>query len=102
VKRHYPYETWLAFDEAVFDALWQDGADVGDRDLLVDLAESTGAAGREIADALADGTLRAEVREQFAEAQETGVTGVPTFVFDGYAARGAVPPAQLRRLVEGV
>jgi predicted DsbA family dithiol-disulfide isomerase len=28
-------------------------------------------------------------------------TGEPTFAYDGYAARGAVPPAQLQRLVEG-
>jgi predicted DsbA family dithiol-disulfide isomerase len=102
VQRHYPHETWLDFDEAIFDALWQDGADIGDRALLVDLAESAGVDGQEVADALSDETLHAEVREQFSDAQQAGVTGVPTFVYDGYAARGAVPPAQLRRLVEGV
>jgi predicted DsbA family dithiol-disulfide isomerase len=101
VKRHYDYETWLAFDEALFDALWRDGADIGDHDLLVDLGESAGVDGEEITDALSDEALRAEVREQFTEAQQAGVTGVPTFVYEGYAARGAVPPAQLRRLVEG-
>jgi predicted DsbA family dithiol-disulfide isomerase len=102
VDRHYDYETWLAFDEAVFDALWQDGADIGDHDLLVDLAASAGVDGQEVADALSDEALHAEVREQFTQAQQAGVSGVPTFVYDGYAARGAVPPAQLRRLVEGV
>jgi predicted DsbA family dithiol-disulfide isomerase len=102
VDRHYDYETWLAFDEAVFDALWQDGADIGDHDLLVDLAASAGVDGQEVADALSDEALHAEVREQFTQAQQAGVCGVPTFVYDGYAARGAVPPAQLRRLVEGV
>lgn len=101
VQRHYPHETWLDFDEAIFDALWRDGADIGDRDLLVDLADSVGVDGQEVTDALSDETLHAEVREQFSEAQQAGVTGVPTFVYDGYAARGAVPPAQLRRLVEG-
>jgi predicted DsbA family dithiol-disulfide isomerase len=38
---------------------------------------------------------------EFAAAQRRGVTGVPTFVADGHAARGAVPPEQLERLVEG-
>jgi predicted DsbA family dithiol-disulfide isomerase len=102
VQRHYPHETWLAFDEAIFDSLWRDGADIGDHALLVDLAESAGVDGQEVTDALSDETLHAEVREQFTDAQQAGVTGVPTFVYDGYAARGAVPPAQLRRLVEGV
>ena len=49
----------------------------------------------------ADEGRRAALREQFREAQSEGITGVPTFVADGYAARGAVPPEQLRRLVEG-
>jgi len=34
--------------------------------------------------------------------RERGVTGVPTFAYDGHAARGAVPPEQLERLVGDV
>ncbi|RDZ63439.1 disulfide bond formation protein DsbA [Haloferax sp. Atlit-12N] len=99
---HADYETWLAFDEAVFEALWQDGRDIGDEAVLVELAESVGVDGEEVASALDDDTLRTEVRERFREAQQHGVTGVPTFAYEGYAARGAVPPEQLERLVEGV
>jgi predicted DsbA family dithiol-disulfide isomerase len=101
VAEHYDYATWLAFDRAVFDALWQDGADIGATDLLVDLATEAGVDGDEIRSALDDDALRAEVREQFSAAQQQGVTGVPTFAYDGYAARGAVPPEHLERLVEG-
>jgi len=46
-------------------------------------------------------SLREEVRAKFTEAQQQGVTGVPTFAYDGHAARGAVPPEHLERLVEG-
>ncbi|ELK51116.1 MULTISPECIES: DsbA family oxidoreductase [Haloferax] len=102
LKGHADYETWLAFDESVFEALWQDGKDIGDEAVLVELAESVGIDGEEVASALDDETLRAEVRERFSEAQQHGVTGVPTFAYEGYAARGAVPPEQLERLVEGV
>jgi len=99
---HRDYETWLAFDEAVFEALWQDGKDIGDTDLLVDLATEAGAEADEVRSALEDETLREEVRQRFTEAKRDGVTGVPTFAYDGYAARGAVPPEQLQRLVDGV
>jgi predicted DsbA family dithiol-disulfide isomerase len=102
VKEHYPYETWLAFDEAVFEALWTEGEDIGDEALLVDLAVEAGVDGGEVRSALDDETLSDEVRERFTEAQRAGVTGVPTFAYDGYAARGAVPPEHLERLVEGV
>ena len=101
VREHYPYETWLGFDTSIFEALWREGRDIGDEDVLVDLAESAGVAGDEVRSALDDETLRQEVREQFTAAQQAGVTGVPTFAYDGYAARGAVPPEHLQRLVEG-
>ncbi|EMA34323.1 DsbA family oxidoreductase [Haloarcula japonica] len=101
VKEHYGYETWLTFDVSIFEALWQDGADIGDEDLLVDLAEDAGIDGDEIRSALADDALRSAVREKFTAAQRQGITGVPTFAYDGHAARGAVPPEQLERLVEG-
>jgi predicted DsbA family dithiol-disulfide isomerase len=101
VKEHYDYETWLAFDEAVFDALWQDGADIGDEAVLVELAADAGVAGEEVRSALSDEALRGEVRRTFGEARQQGVTGVPTFAYDGYGARGAVPPEHLKRLVEG-
>jgi predicted DsbA family dithiol-disulfide isomerase len=101
LREGHDYETWLAFDEAVFAALWEDGEDIGDSDLLVDLATDAGVAADEVRSALGDDALRDEVRDQFAEAQRRGVTGVPTFVVDGHAARGAVPPEQLERLVDG-
>ncbi|ELZ32916.1 thioredoxin [Halogeometricum pallidum JCM 14848] len=101
VKEHYDYETWLAFDVAIFDALWTDGEDIGETDLLVELGEDAGVDGEEIRSALDDDSLREEVRAKFTEAQQQGITGVPTFAYDGYGARGAVPPEQLERLVEG-
>jgi predicted DsbA family dithiol-disulfide isomerase len=101
VKQQYPYETWLEFDDSIFEALWQEGKDIGDEELLVDLADSAGVDGDEIRSALADETLRSELHEQFTDAQQAGVTGVPTFAYDGYAARGAVPPEHLERLVDG-
>lgn len=101
VEKRYPYETWLEFDVAIFDAIWREGEDIGDEAVLVDLATDVGVDGDEIRAALRNETLRAELREAFAEAQQAGVTGVPTFSYDGYVARGAVPPEQLERLVEG-
>jgi len=102
LKESEDYETWLAFDEAVLDALWKSGRDIGDADVLADIAESVGVAPARVDEILADETHRETVHEQFQRAQQQGVTGVPTFAYDGHAARGAVPPAQLRRLVDGV
>ncbi|WP_408959675.1 DsbA family protein [Natrinema sp. 74] len=100
VKEDYP-EQWEAFDEAIYTALWQDGRDIGDADVLADLADDVDLPADEIRDAIADENLRSELEDRFAEAQQTGVTGVPTFVSDGRVARGAVPPEHIERLVDG-
>lgn len=100
VESEHP-DRWLAFDEAVFEALWVDGRDVGDVDVLADVAADVGLDADEIRAAVADEEYRDRLREAFDEAQRHGVTGVPTFAYEGHAARGAVPPEQLERLVEG-
>ncbi|WP_254807677.1 DsbA family oxidoreductase [Natronosalvus amylolyticus] len=101
INGHYPYETWLSFEEAVFEALWQAGRDIGDPDVLVALATDLEVPEAEIRAALEDESLRDDLEAQFRAAQEAGVRGVPTFVYGEHAARGAVPPAQLSRLIEG-
>jgi predicted DsbA family dithiol-disulfide isomerase len=100
VKQEYP-EQWAEFDEGIYTALWQDGRDIGDVEVLADLAADAELPVDEIRDAIADDGIRAELEDRFAEAQQKGVTGVPTFVSDGHAARGSVPPEHLERLVEG-
>ena len=94
-------ESFPAFDDALYDALWRDGRDIGDPDVLADVAEAVGVDGDVVRSAVADDALDERLRERFEAARDAGVTGIPTFASDGHAARGAVPPAQLRRLVEG-
>ncbi|QFU81698.1 DsbA family oxidoreductase [Natronorubrum aibiense] len=100
VKQEYP-EQWAAFDDAIYAALWQDGRDIGDADVLAALADDVGLPVAEIRSAIADEGVRTELEDRFTTAQRRGITGVPTFIYEGQAARGAVPPAQLERLVDG-
>ena len=102
VAEHHPYETWLDFDAAIFEALWEEGRDIGDEDVLADLAEKAGIAADEIRSALDDDQLRETIEAEWQTAHQQGITGVPTFAYEGYSARGAVPPEQLQRLVEGI
>lgn len=94
-------DRWLDFDEAMFEALWVDGRDIGDVDVLAEIADEIRLDGDKIRTVVADEQRRECLRDRFTEAQQDGVTGVPAFVYDGYGARNAVPPAPLERLVEG-
>ncbi|MEF8813263.1 MAG: DsbA family protein [Halovenus sp.] len=90
------------FHRSVFDALWVEGRDIGDPDVLADLATDAGLPDGFVAETLSDESSAERLDSAFEDAQKRRITGVPTFVADEHAARGAVPPEQLRRLVEGV
>lgn len=94
-------DTFEAFHERTFEALWQEGRDVGDPDVLADIAGDVGVPGEAVRDAVADEQLEAELEERFEAAKQRGVSGIPTFAYDGHAARGAIPPHQFERLIEG-
>lgn len=101
VKQTDDDETFSGFYNALFDAYWQDGREIDDPDVLADVADAVGISGTEVRNAIADDQLAEELRERFEDAKDLGISGIPTFVYDDHAARGAVPPAQLKRLVEG-
>ena len=100
VRREYGEEAFVAFHDAVFDALWEDGRDIGDPAVLGTIAADLDLPADAVQAATRDGDLAAALEAEFRDAREAGVSAVPTFVYDGHAARGAVPPAQIERLVE--
>jgi len=95
-------EAFEAFHRGVFDALWEEGRDIGDGDVLEDITTEAGLPAGYVESVLDDEASAEELESAFEAAQQRGITGVPTFVSDDHAARGAVPPEQLKRLVEGV
>lgn len=99
VREEHP-EQFTEFDDALFEAYWSDHRDIGDEAVILDVAEAVGLDTDELAEALDDDEWDEQLETAFQEARELGVTGVPTFAHEGRAARGAVPPEQLRKLVE--
>jgi len=79
--------------EKLFSLYFEDGADLGDHDVLIEAAVAAGMRG-ELVRRLLDGDAdRDAVVEEVATAQRIGVTGVPCFIIDGrYAVMGAQEP----------
>ncbi|MEF8801430.1 MAG: DsbA family protein [Halolamina sp.] len=100
VREEHP-EQFDAFDDALFEAFWIDHRDIGDEAVIVEVAESVGLDGERVRKAVTDEEWADRLADSFKQTRQRGVTGVPTFAKDGHAARGAVPPEQLRRLIEG-
>ncbi|WP_433629942.1 DsbA family oxidoreductase [Chryseobacterium cucumeris] len=79
-------------EETLFIAHFIDGKNVGDIEVLVDLAESLGIDKEEARQAVTTDQLDYEVNQDIQEARNNGISGVPFFVLNGkYAVSGAQP-----------
>jgi predicted DsbA family dithiol-disulfide isomerase len=77
--------------DGLFKAYFVEGRDIGDRSVLIDIAQECGLDRDLVEKLLAEGADADLVREEIAQAQAIGVTGVPFFIFAG---RLGVPGAQ--------
>lgn len=66
--------------EDIFRSFFQDGLDIADRDVLVELGTKNGLQSGEIDKALEDERTRHIVISQEAQVRQSGVTGVPDFL----------------------
>lgn len=75
---------------ALFKAYFEDGKDVGDRGVLLDIAEAAGMDRAVVTALFAAGADVDSVKEEIDMARQMGVTGVPCFIIDNkYAVMGA-------------
>ena len=82
--------------EALFDAYFRQGRDIGDKATLVAVAAEAGLDPRAVGEYLADEAELAAVRAEDQSARGMGVTGVPCFILeDRYALSGAQEPEAL-------
>jgi len=83
----------MAMAVALFKAYFEQGRDIGDRDVLADLADGLdmdAAVVRRLLDSDAD---EEAIRERDKQFRDMGITSVPTFIVNGeHAVPGAQPP----------
>jgi predicted DsbA family dithiol-disulfide isomerase len=89
--------------ERLFKAYFIDGRDVGDVDVLVDIAGAAGMDPELVRDLLVSGADEDLVREEDALARQMGVTGVPCFIVDQkYSIMGAQDPEAFLQVFDAV
>lgn len=89
-----------AIHDALYKAYFVDARNIGDPDILVEIAESVGLDGAEARKVLDERRFKNAVDADWEKSARYGVTGVPTFVAARYGVVGAQPYEVLAQLVE--
>ena len=89
------------FHQAVFQAYFAEGINIGRAKHLMAIAESVGLSGDEAHDILVQRTFKQQVDEDWNRSLEMGVTAVPTFVMNGRLLVGAHSFDQLYDFIHG-
>lgn len=88
---------------ALFTAYFEMGRDIGDAEVLADIADSIGLDAAAIARLLATDADIEGISQRDAHSREAGVTGVPTFIVAGqHAVPGAQPPEVWERVIDDI
>ena len=80
----------------LFAAYWDEGADIGDVETLVEIGVSAGLDKENTRAVLQSDTNSSDVKQEAAAFRATGVTGVPTYIVNertGFS--GALPPGRM-------
>ena len=88
------------FHQAVFRAVFSDGVDVGDPQVLAQVADSAGIDSAALKAALEDGRYDNVLDEVEAEAARYGITATPTVLIGRYKVVGAAPLDVLRSTLD--
>lgn len=89
-----------AIHDAMFRAYFVDAKNIGDPEVLVDIAKSVGLPAEQAREVIEKRTHKAAVDADWEKSRRYGVTGVPTFVAGNQGVVGAQPYEVLEELVK--
>jgi predicted DsbA family dithiol-disulfide isomerase len=89
-----------AIHDALFRAYFVDGRNIGDPDVLVDIARKIGLPADEARTVIESRSHKAAVDADWEKSRSYGVTGVPTFVVGERGVAGAQPYEALEELIK--
>jgi predicted DsbA family dithiol-disulfide isomerase len=84
---------------ALYRAYFVDGRNIGDPEVLIDIAQSVGLPAEGAREMLTNRAFKKAVDADWEQARRSGITGVPSFVAGQYKVVGAQPYTVLADLI---
>ena len=92
-----------AYSHAMFQAFFQDDRNIGDEEVIVDIASSSGLEETSVREAIASPERRRQHQADLAYATETmRITAVPGIVIDGTPLQGTPSATRLKKAVDAL
>jgi predicted DsbA family dithiol-disulfide isomerase len=88
--------------DALYRAYFVDSKNIGDVDVLLEVAGAIGLSMVDARDVIENRTFEAEIDADWQKSHQYGVTGVPTYVANGRGIVGAQPYEALEQLMQQV
>ena len=89
--------------DALFDAYFVQARDIGDHEVLADVADSVGMDAAVVLRLLASDADREDIRNRDAHSRQMGINSVPTFIVaNQHAVPGAQPPELWQRVIREI
>jgi predicted DsbA family dithiol-disulfide isomerase len=88
------------FHTKMFQAYWQDHKNIGQRDVVLDVARESGLDVAELEKAMDDRRYESELAAVYDDCSRYGINGVPTFIIGRYMVVGAQPYEMLERALK--
>lgn len=89
------------YTEAMFKAFFQQDRNIGEDEVIIDVAASVGLTREDVEDALTDESFRAKHRAELEHAVKTlRVEAVPSIFVDGELARGVPSATRLKKVID--
>jgi predicted DsbA family dithiol-disulfide isomerase len=89
-----PEEKTGAVVDAIYQAHFEDGLDIGELDVLAKIAEQQGMDGNEVKALIQSGARQEEIEQDVEYARQLQISGVPFFVIDSQLALSGAHPVE--------
>ena len=91
---------FLTYQNLVYQAYFREGRDIGDRQVILDVAVQAGLSGSNVLSILETGSMKSRVTRDIIKADRMRITGVPAYYMGVYRIIGAQPYDVFKNAVE--